>query len=78
VVGGGSVPGRAIPSYAVELRVPDPAAMAARLRTGAPAVFCRIEEKSVLFDLRTVAEDKLVNLTRAIQYALEGDDLDDE
>jgi L-seryl-tRNA(Ser) seleniumtransferase len=78
VVGGGSAPGHVIPSYAVELRVPDPAAMAARLRTGAPTVFCRLEEKSVLFDLRTVAEDELVDLTRAIQYALEGDDLDDE
>jgi L-seryl-tRNA(Ser) seleniumtransferase len=77
-VGGGSVPGHVIPSYAVELRVPDPVAMAARLRTGALAVFCRVEEKSVLFDLRTVSEDEIANLTRAIQYALEGDDLGDE
>ncbi len=77
VAGGGSIPGHALPSWAVELRVPDPVAMATRLRTGAPSVFCRVEERAVVFDLRTVADHELPDLTRAIQYALEGDDLDD-
>lgn len=78
VLGGGSVPGHTIPSYSVELHVPDPVAMAARLRTGALPVFCRTEERSVLFDMRAVAVYEIANLARAIQYALEGDDLDDE
>jgi L-seryl-tRNA(Ser) seleniumtransferase len=78
VIGGGSIPGYALKSWAVEVRVPDPVAMAARLRSGVPSVFCRVEDRAVVFDLRTVADGELANLTRAIQYALEGDDLDDE
>jgi L-seryl-tRNA(Ser) seleniumtransferase len=76
-VGGGSLPGYEMPSFGVEVRSPDPEAMAARLRTGRPAVFCRVNEKGVLFDLRTVPESALADLRRAIQYALEGGDLDD-
>ncbi|HEX6230996.1 MAG TPA: L-seryl-tRNA(Sec) selenium transferase, partial [Actinomycetota bacterium] len=76
-VGGGSLPGHAIRSFGVEVRVPDPNAMAARLRTGAPAVFCRLTEAGVLFDLRTVEPEEVPDLARAIQYAREGDDVDD-
>lgn len=76
-VGGGSLPGYSLPSFGVEVRVPDPEAMSARMRSGSPPVFCRVNEKGVVFDLRTVPEDSLPDLTRAIQYALEGDDLDD-
>ncbi|MFB3738896.1 MAG: aminotransferase class V-fold PLP-dependent enzyme [Candidatus Velamenicoccus archaeovorus] len=77
-VGGGSMPGYAVPSWGVELRVPDPVAFAARLRTGRPSVFCRTDERGVVFDLRTVHEREVPDLTRAIQYALEGDDLPDD
>jgi L-seryl-tRNA(Ser) seleniumtransferase len=77
-VGGGSMPGYAVPSWAVELRVPDPVAFAARLRTGRPSVFCRTGDRGVLFDLRTVREAELPDLVRAIQYALEGDELPDD
>ena len=76
-VGGGSLPGYAITSWAVEVRVPDPPAMAARLLTGSPSVFCRVNDKGVLFDLRTVPAERLHDLSRAVLYALEGDDLDD-
>ena len=62
------------PSWGVEVRCPDPAAFAARLRAGSPSVFCRTEAEHVLFDLRTVADDELHDLARAILYALEGDD----
>ncbi len=62
--------------------MPDPAAFAARLRTGSPSVFCRVEREHVLLDLRTVADDQIADLARATWYALEGDeegnDLDDE
>jgi L-seryl-tRNA(Ser) seleniumtransferase len=76
-VGGGSMPGYAVPSWGVEIRVPDPPAMAARLRMGRPAVFCRTTEEGVLLDLRTVPDERLPDLTRAVWYALEGDDRDD-
>jgi L-seryl-tRNA(Ser) seleniumtransferase len=73
-VGGGSLPGHQLPSWAVELRVPDPVATAARLRGGSPSVFCRVGERAVVFDLRTVTDDELHDLTRAIQYAREADE----
>ncbi len=76
-VGGGSMPGYSLPSWAVEVETPDPEAMAARLRTGSPPVFCRVDEKVVVFDVRTVPDREVPDLARAIQYALEGDDLDD-
>ena len=77
-VGGGSLPGAAMASYGVEVAVPDPTAASARLRSGSPPVFCRVTERGVLFDVRTVAAGQIAALARAIQYAREGDDLDDE
>jgi L-seryl-tRNA(Ser) seleniumtransferase len=77
-VGGGSMPGADLPSWAVALSVADPEAFGARLRTGTPSVFCRIEAGRVLLDARTVLPEQVADLTRAVQYALEGDDLDDE
>jgi len=38
-------------------------------------VFCRVEETTVSFDLRTVADEELPHLARAISYALEDDPL---
>ena len=70
-------PGTVLPSFAVEVRAPDPGAMAARLRSGSPTVFCRVTDRGVLLDLRTVAGDDLPDLVRAVRYALEGDDLPD-
>jgi L-seryl-tRNA(Ser) seleniumtransferase len=77
-VGGGSLPGFTLASWGVEIRVPDPPAMAGRLRTGRPSVFCRVNEASVLMDLRTVPPEQVKDLARAIQYALEGDDVADD
>jgi L-seryl-tRNA(Ser) seleniumtransferase len=71
VVGGGSVPGYAIPSWAVRLPSPSPERLAARLRTGTPSVFCRVDGDAVLFDLRTVDPVDDDRLARAVRYALE-------
>ncbi|MGZ4109381.1 MAG: L-seryl-tRNA(Sec) selenium transferase [Actinomycetota bacterium] len=76
-IGGGSVPGSSLPSWAVELEVEDAAALAARLRTGNPSVFCRIDGATVGFDARTVADEEVDDLVRAIRYALEGTGPDD-
>ena len=78
VVGGGSMPGTGLASWGVRISVPDPHAFAARLRTGSPSVACRVERDHVLLDVRTVAEEQIADLARAVWYALEGDDLDDE
>jgi len=77
-VGGGSMPGVSLPSSAVRMTVPDAEAFAARLRTGNPSVFCRIDDGHVLLDCRTVADDEIHDLVRAVQYALEGDDVDED
>jgi L-seryl-tRNA(Ser) seleniumtransferase len=78
VVGGGSMPGTSMPSWGVAVKTSDPAAFAARLRAGSPSVFCRIESDAAVFDVRTVLPGQIPDLTRAIQYALEGDDIDED
>jgi L-seryl-tRNA(Ser) seleniumtransferase len=78
VLGGGSTPGAVMPSWGVRLTAPDPAAFAARLRSGSPAAFGRVERDAVVFDARTVTDEEVPHLARAIQYALEGDDLGEE
>ncbi|HEV8572933.1 MAG TPA: L-seryl-tRNA(Sec) selenium transferase [Actinomycetota bacterium] len=70
VAGGGSLPGYGIPSHAVTLRVPRPERVAARLRTGSPPVFCRVEDDALVFDLRTVDPAEDAKLLRAVRYAL--------
>ena len=78
VVGGGATPGTTFPSWGVRITVPDPPAFAARLRMGSPSVFCRTEERSVLLDVRTVTPEEIRDLARAVLYALEGDDVDED
>ena len=78
VVGGGSLPGLSLASWGVRVQVPDPGAFAGRLRAGRPSVFCRVADGHVLLDARTVTDAEVSHLARAVLYALEGDDLDDE
>jgi L-seryl-tRNA(Ser) seleniumtransferase len=78
VIGGGSSPGTAIESWGVHVAVPDPPGFAARMRSGTPSVFCRVEDDHVLFDARTVTDDQVPDLARAILYAIEGDEFVDE
>jgi L-seryl-tRNA(Ser) seleniumtransferase len=75
VVGGGSLPGSSVDSWGVRVDAADPVSFAARLRTGSPAVFCRTGDRHVLLDVRTVLDEQARDLARAVQYALEGDDL---
>ena len=73
-VGGGSMPGAELPSWGVRIRVPQPDAFASRLRTGTPAAVCRVQEGVVVLDCRTVSDEQVPHLARAVFYALEGDD----
>jgi L-seryl-tRNA(Ser) seleniumtransferase len=70
LAGGGSLPGYGIPSTIVRLEASDPDGTASRLRVGNPPVFCRVEDGTLLFDLRTVAPEDDERLQRAIRYAL--------
>ncbi|MFM7719342.1 MAG: L-seryl-tRNA(Sec) selenium transferase, partial [Actinomycetota bacterium] len=71
-VGGGSLPGSAIASAAVEVRSASPDGLATRLRVGRPSVVARTDDGRILLDLRTVADDEVDDLARAVRRALAG------
>ena len=71
VLGGGSAPGRTIPTSLVALRHANhsAAALEKRLRAWQPPVIARVEEDAVLLDLRTVLpeqEDILIAAVRSL------------
>ena len=70
-VGGGSLPGETLPSFAVAVRVHSAARLLAALRRGVPAVVGRIADGRVILDLRTVNPDDDERLALAIRRALE-------
>jgi L-seryl-tRNA(Ser) seleniumtransferase len=63
-VGGGSLPGRELASWAVVIRHAAPDALAAALRRGDPSVVARVSRGSVLLDVRAVEEAELSALAR--------------
>ena len=72
VLGGGSAPGRTIPTSLVALRHArhSAATLEKRLRAWLPPVIARVEEDAVLLDLRTVLpeqEDILIAAVRSLQ-----------
>ena len=71
-VGGGSLPDVALPTVVLALTAVchSEEALAARLRSGAPAVVARIHNGQVIFDLRTVFDRQLDDLVAAISVAL--------
>jgi L-seryl-tRNA(Ser) seleniumtransferase len=65
-VGGGSLPGETLPSFAVALGGP-PDDLARRLRQGIPPVIGRIADGRLLLDVRTVLEEQaLIAVVREI------------
>ncbi len=69
-VGGGSLPGETLPSYAVALLAGSPDALAARLRAGDPPVVARIADDRLLLDLRTVLEEQEDTLAACVERGL--------
>ncbi len=69
-VGGGSMPGAEIPSFALSVRSESSnysvETMASRLRAGTPAVHARISEDSMLLDLRTIQPRQTAALLEAL------------
>ncbi|MEQ1507259.1 MAG: hypothetical protein ABMB14_33835 [Myxococcota bacterium] len=58
--GGGAMPGQELPSVGVRVAVGGSVDAAARaLRVGSPAVVARIEDGALLFDARTVDDDRI-------------------
>ena len=67
-VGGGALPLAELPSFAVALPDP-PDALAARLRTGEPAVAARIHEGRLLLDVLALSDADLEELPAAVARA---------
>ena len=71
-VGGGALPQSELPSRALALTVPPltPQQLEARLRAASPPIIARIEQDTVLLDMRTLLPDDLPVLKAALQGAL--------
>ena len=72
-IGGGSLPGDTLPSFALQLRPPDgltPDSLAHALRTAPTPVIGRIENDSLLLDPRTVLPEQEAALINAVTHAL--------
>ncbi|HYI16333.1 MAG TPA: L-seryl-tRNA(Sec) selenium transferase, partial [Thermomicrobiales bacterium] len=70
VVGGGSLPGKTLPSFAVALVGAAPDALAARLRKGTPHVVPRIVDGRVAVDARTVLRGQDEALVAALKASM--------
>ncbi len=69
-VGGGSLPGTRLPSYAVAIRSPlAPERLEHALRASHPPVFGRISEDAVLLDVRTLLPGDELAVVEALQRA---------
>lgn len=72
-IGGGSVPGSQIASYGIRVTGINSDALTEKLRGSSPAILGRIQDDSVLLDLRTIDETQLddfaVNLSAALHSA---------
>ena len=69
-VGGGSLPGDTLPSFAVALEHSSPDVLATALRNGTRPVVGRIHNNQLLLDMRTVQVNEEQGLTEAVQYVL--------
>jgi L-seryl-tRNA(Ser) seleniumtransferase len=69
-IGGGSLPGETLPSYAIAIDGAPPDVLASALRRANPSVVGRIAEQRLLLDLRTVLEEQEAGLVEAIHTAM--------
>ena len=70
VVGGGSAPTKSFPSYGVFIITREASRVHARLRGGDPAVVARIEEDTLIFDMKTVEISQIEILAERINEVL--------
>jgi len=71
-VGGGSLPGETLESAGLSIAGRGPDALAHRLRTADPAVIGRVQDGSLLLDLRTIDPTDDEALGHALGRALAG------
>jgi L-seryl-tRNA(Ser) seleniumtransferase len=69
VIGGGSTPAQALPTYLIAVESEQVEALESRLREGDPPVVARIENDRLLLDLRTVFPEEEPLLVKALLSA---------
>ena len=69
MIGGGSTPEQALPTWVVSIHAGDTVQFEEQLRLGSPAVIARIEDDRVVLDLRTVVENEEEELLAALNQA---------
>jgi L-seryl-tRNA(Ser) seleniumtransferase len=69
-IGGGSLPGQTLPSWAIAVATPSADRVLAALRTGTPKVIGRIVDDVVVLDLRTVDPDDDALVANAVRAAV--------
>ncbi len=74
VIGGGSTPEQALPTYLIAVECEQATALARRLREGDPAVVARIENERLLLDLRTVLPEEEPLLVKALEISFQRTD----
>jgi L-seryl-tRNA(Ser) seleniumtransferase len=68
-IGGGSTPDQTLPTWVIELSVPNPTAFERCLRLGQVPVLARIERDKIILDMRTVADEEEESLATSVQAA---------
>lgn len=69
-IGGGSIPGSSLPSYALKITGHSPHHLAHHLRDGEVAIQARVSDEAVVIDLRTVADHELTDLATGVDAAI--------
>lgn len=69
-VGGGSIPGSSLSSYALKISGDQPNRLAHQLRKHTISILARVSEDAVILDLRTVADGDLSDLVAGINSAV--------
>lgn len=72
-VGGGSLPGETLPTYALALEEDNPQRFLAALRQGSPAVIARVQDDQVLLDPRTVLPGQEDGFLHTLQIVLDSE-----
>ena len=71
-LGGGALPGQALPSFAVRLDVPDAATLARNLREASVPVVTRVHQDALYLDMRTVMPGECPHILTAFENIKQG------
>lgn len=75
-IGAGSLPGETLPTYLISIKpdtsIGSAASLAQKLRTGSPAIICRIDDEHVLLDPRTVLPEEEKLMLESVKQTMSG------